>query len=242
MNTTPRNKETLDAILAEIPAAFNVNFEPLEADGQTLDVLAVTNMRELLDGMIRSRSIHDPVRDLPLWAKVWPASFVLGRFLRKFSPEGKTMLELGCGVGVCSLLAARHGFKKIYASDTNAEALLFTRANVVQNNLDDVIETIRLDIGKGGADERFAAGLDVIAASEILYLDDLWRPALKFIDRHLKPGGQAFFCTDLARSKPRFQKLAAQKFSVREGKIGVKSRDEEGEQRRVFSLLILEKK
>ena len=81
-----------------------------------------------------------------------------------------------------------------------------------------------------------------MAASEILYLDDLHRPLLKFVDRHLAPGGKALFCTDLARAKPHFTKLAAKSFKLTEGRIGVKSRDEDGEeQRRIYSILILER-
>lgn len=239
--TAPHAETSLDVILAQISRTFNVAFEPLEADGQTLEILSITNMRERLDHLIATNAIRDPLKDLPLWAKVWPASFVLGRFLRKFEPEGKTMLELGAGCGVCSLLAARHGFKKIYATDVNRDALKFAEANILRNDLSDVIEARFLDVAVGGRDERFAPGVDVIVASELLYLDDLHRPLLKFVDRHLKPGGQAFFCSDLARAKPRFQKLAAEKFSTREGKIGVKISGENGAERRVFSVLILEK-
>ena len=52
-----------------------------------------------------------------------------------------------------------------------------------------------------GRDPRFAGGFDLMAASEILYLDALHRPLVKFVDRHLAPGGKALFCTDMARAK-----------------------------------------
>ena len=40
-----------------------------------------------LDGMLARKAIRDPLKDLPLWAKVWPASFVLGRYLRLVDTE-----------------------------------------------------------------------------------------------------------------------------------------------------------
>ena len=168
---------------------------------------------------------------------------MLGRFLRKLEPEGKTMLELGGGCGVLSLVASRYGFRHIVTSDIVNDALQFARANVLHNKLQDLIDVCYLDVSRPGKDERFPEGFDRIVASELLYLDDLHRPLLKFVDRHLAPGGKAVFCTDMARAKPHFAKLAAKTFQVQEGHIGVKSQDADGkEQRRIYVLHILERK
>ncbi len=221
---------------------FDTHFEKLDVDGQALEVLSISNMPAHLDRLLAANAIHDPLRDLPLWAKIWPASFVLGRFLRKYEPAGKSLLELGAGMGICSLIAARYGFARIVATDINEDALDFARANVLRNNLQETVSVATLDVAAGGTNPRFK-GFDFIAASELLYIDDLHRPLLKFIGRHLARGGKAFLCSDLAREKPRFRKLASQDFSVSEGRIGVKSQDEDGqEQRRIFSMMILERK
>lgn len=232
----------LDRLLAEIRTRFAVDFEPLQVDDGTLDVLTVRDMPRHLDALLRRGAITDPLRDLPLWAKVWPGSFVLGRFLRTQEPKGKRLLEIGAGCAICSMVAARYGFAHIVASDNVPEALSFARANVLRNHLEDRIEVRHLDVTTPGKDARFPEGFHIIAASELLYLDDLHRPLLKFLDRHLAPGGKALFCTDLARAKPRFARLAAKSFVVQEGKIGVKSRDADGEeQRRIYSICILER-
>ncbi|MBD5627607.1 MAG: methyltransferase domain-containing protein [Desulfovibrio sp.] len=241
-SSAPASQNELDGLLADIRKTFDADFEPLEVDDGTLDVLTVRDMPRHLDNLLRRGAIHDPMRDLPLWAKVWPGSFVLGRFLRTQEPEGKRLLEIGAGCAICSMVAARYGFAHIVASDNVADALAFARANVLKNHLEDRIEVRHLDVTTPGQDARFPGGFDIIAASELLYLDDLHRPLLKFLERHLAPGGKALFCTDLARAKPRFAKLAAKSFNVQEGKIGVKSRDEDGaEQRRIYSVCILER-
>lgn len=238
----PADAAELAALLESIRADFEVGFEPLHVDENPLQVLSIRNMSAHLDKLLRRHAIHDPLKDLPLWAKVWPGSFVLGRLLRKYDPQGKTLLELGAGCGVLSLVAARYGFARVVASDVVEEALRFARANVLRNALADRIETARLDVTAPGRDPRYAGGFDIIAASEILYLDDLHRPLVKFVDRHLAPGGKAFFCTDVARAKPHFAKVAAKTFKITEGRIGVKSQDENGEeQRRLYSILILER-
>lgn len=234
--------EDLDSLLADIRTTFDVDFEPLHVDDTPLEVLSIRNMRSHLDKLLQRKAIRDPLKDLPLWAKIWPGSFVLGRLLRKYEPEGKTLLELGAGCGVLSLVAARYGFARIVLSDIEEDALRFARANVLRNGLQDQVEVRFVDVSAPGKDPRFPQGFDLIAASEILYLDDLHRPLLKFVDRHLAPGGKALFCTDLARTKPHFAKLAARSFKLAQGRIGVTSRDEDGEeQRRLYSILILER-
>lgn len=234
--------EDLDSLLADIRTTFDVDFEPLHVDDTPLEVLSIRNMRSHLDKLLQRKAIRDPLKDLPLWAKIWPGSFVLGRLLRKYEPEGKTLLELGAGCGVLSLVAARYGFARIVLSDIEEDALRFARANVLRNGLQDQVEVRFVDVSAPGKDPRFPQGFDLIAASEILYLDDLHRPLLKFVDRHLAPDGKALFCTDLARTKPHFAKLAARSFKLAQGRIGVTSRDEDGEeQRRLYSILILER-
>lgn len=234
--------EALDTLLAAIRRTFDVDFEPLQVDGDTLQVLTIHNMQAHLDNLLHTRAIRNPLKDLPLWAKVWPGSFVLGRLLRNYEPEGKTLLELGAGCGILSLIAARYGFSRIVLSDVVEDALRFARANVLRNHLGDRVEVCHVDVTAPGKDPRFSQGFDLIAASEILYLDELHGPLLKFTARHLAPGGKALFCTDMARAKPHFAKLAARSFKVSEGRVGVKSKDEDGrEQRRLYTILILER-
>lgn len=227
----------LQNTLAAITARFDVDFEPLDVDGNPLHILAVRNMTQHLDRLIAEKRVKDPLKDLPLWAKVWPAALVLGRFLRRLEPEGKTLLEVGAGCGVAGCIASRYGFASVCVSDIVEDALLFARANALRNSLP--VEVRRVDITGTRLDTRF----DRIAAAELLYLEDLHRPLIKFMLRHLAPGGKAVLCTDMARHKPRFFKLAARDFTITEHRVGVRSADESGaEERRVYALHILEPK
>ncbi len=234
--------QNLDEILSKIEQKFSVSFEALDIDKDPIHVLSINNMKKHLDGLIAKKSIHDPLKDLPLWTKIWPASFVLGRFLRKLEPEGKTLLELGAGCGTTSIIASRYGFSKVQVTDNVDDALLFARANIIKNSLEHVAAVRRVDIKDSRAslnDARF----DIIAASEILYLEDLHRPLIKCIQRHLAKDGKAVICTDMARRRPRFVKQAAKVFNVTEHLVGVRSTDaNDKEERRVYALHILEHK
>lgn len=243
LSSTTQTDPALGQLIEKIGKTFDVDFEPLQVDNATLDTLNIRNMKSHLDRLVQSGAVHNPLRDLPLWARVWPSSFVLGRFLRNMEPQGKSLLEIGCGMGICGLVASQYGFASIVMGDVSREALDFARANVLRNGLEERLKVRYLDVANSSANGDFSSRFDIIAASEILYLDELHRPLLKFLNRHLKKGGKALFCTDLARVKPRFQKLASQNFHIQEGNLRVKNTGETGEEeKRVYNILILEQK
>ena len=233
----------LPKLLEEIGKSFTVAFEPLDIEDTHFEILAIQNMREHLDSMLARKAIKNPLHDLPLWAKVWSGSFVLGRLLRKYQPEGRTLLELGGGCGILSLVASRYGFASIVTSDINEGALRFARANVLHNHLEELIRVVRLDVSLPVNEHDSFPSFDLIAASELLYLEELHRPLLKFLGRHLKAGGTALFCTDYARRQPHFAKLAAKYFQCQDGHIGVRAKNVEGEEeRRLYTITILQHK
>jgi len=229
----------LEMLLDSIREKFDAHFEELVVDDQSLHLLSVSNMQSHLDALLDRRLIKNPLKDLPLWAKVWPASLVLGRFVRRLDPQGKSLLEIGAGCGAGGLIAARYNVSRVLLSDINEDALLFAKANVLKNRLTDTVGVCRVDVCTTRMEECF----DLILASEILYLEELHRPILKFLLHHLAPGGKAVFCTDMARGQKRFFKLAARDFFVQEHTIGVRSTNDEGrEERRAYALHLLEPK
>lgn len=230
----------LELLLKEISKKFKINFESLDIDGCSLDVLNIENMPQYINNLMAKHSIRAPLKDLPLWAKIWPASFVLGRFLRKFDTKDKSLIELGAGMGICAMIASSYQFDHILATDINQDALNFARTNILKNNLYKKIQVKYLDVHNPNLESK---KFDFICASELLYLNELHRPLLKFIDSYLADYGKAVFCIDLARNKPDFTKLANKKFKVQQGNIGVKSKDEASIiQRYIYQLSILEKK
>lgn len=223
----------------EIPAAFETAFETLNVDGKALKLLQVTNMPAHIDRLLGQNAVKNPLTDLPLWAKVWPAALVLGRFLRNYDIARKTMLELGAGTGACSLVASNYGFSSITVTDVNEDALQFARANIAANGLEERLTVRKLDVTQPGL--SLPQKYDFICASELLYLENLHRPLLNFIGRNLAQGGRAFFCVDLCRQNRHFEKMAAKDFTLQSGCVGLKSNGGE-EKRAIYKILILEAK
>ena len=62
----------------------------------------------------------------PYGAKLWPAAVAVAREIAQLPLEGKSVLELGCGNGLCSLAAAASGAASVLATDLSADALGLT--------------------------------------------------------------------------------------------------------------------
>ena len=75
-------------------------------------------------------SEKDYVKDerLPYWADLWPSAIVLAEWFGGEAGNGRTMLELGCGLGLVTLAAMRAGFD-VTAADYYEDSLRFTEAN-----------------------------------------------------------------------------------------------------------------
>jgi predicted nicotinamide N-methyase len=144
--------------------------------------------------LFRPRSADDLISEedfdcngrLPYWADVWPSSIVLAERVAAETSGGRTLLELGCGIGLVAVTAASTGFE-VTATDYYAEALEFARLNARHN--EQAISSARLvdwrdfpgDLGR----------FDLVVASDVLYE----RPSVALVAaalaKSLSPTGQA---------------------------------------------------
>ncbi len=118
---------TGDGLVRELQTRFVTTTVDVGVGDETLSILKPRNSDDLI-------SEADYVRDerLPYWADVWPSSVILAKRLAKDAGNGRSFLELGCGLGIVSITAMRSGFE-VLASDYYDDALRFTRANAWRN-------------------------------------------------------------------------------------------------------------
>ena len=67
----------------------------------------------------------------------------------KESVKGKTVLDIGCGTGILSLLAIKHGAKHVYAIDGDKKCVNYTNELAKKNNVSDkitVLHNISFDV------------------------------------------------------------------------------------------------
>ena len=102
----------------------------------------------------------------PYWSVLWRSGVAVARELAAEELGGRRVIELGCGLGLPSLAAARAG-AEVLATDTDPEALALLERNAGANG-------IRLEVVQ--ADWHFPDALvelapfDLAIGSDIIYL------------------------------------------------------------------------
>ena len=102
---------------------------------------------------------------LPYWAELWSSAVALAHDVSLRSLRGKPTLELGCGLGLPSIAAARAG-GHVLATDWSAEAVQATAANAERNGVE--VETLRCSWAEPGAIVA-RAPWPLVLASDVLY-------------------------------------------------------------------------
>jgi predicted nicotinamide N-methyase len=102
---------------------------------------------------------------MPYWAELWPSGRALARRLAGRALRGARVVELGCGLGLPSLAAARSG-ARVLATDWSQAALDLLERNAAANGVG--LRTARVDWREPEAlvDE---APFALVLAADVLY-------------------------------------------------------------------------
>lgn len=97
---------------------------------------------------------------LPYWAELWPAASALAEALPA-DLRGLRVVELGCGLGVPSLVAAYRG-AEVVATDWAVDAIDLLRTNAERNGI-----TLQANVWDWR--EPWAERFDLALAADVLY-------------------------------------------------------------------------
>lgn len=100
----------------------------------------------------------------PIFGIVWPAGIALAQKMNQFAVAGKSILEVGCGIGLCSLVLQRRG-ANITASDYHPLAEEFLRFNTDLNGL----PPIKFHNAPWAGPNPDLGRFDLIVGSDLLY-------------------------------------------------------------------------
>jgi len=109
--------------------------------------------------------------------RIWTGSLMLLSYLLKASKvDGKVVIELGCGSGVCSIgLSKLSSPSKILATDGDERSLDFLKGNIDRNGCEGAIEWVYHRWGEGGLEGEEGDGL-IVVAGDVLYKQSLLSP------------------------------------------------------------------
>jgi predicted nicotinamide N-methyase len=155
-----------------------------------IELLAPASPDELLnEPAVLQRFEQDEY--MPYWAHVWPAACMLAEFIlaEDPAPEGGRALEIGSGLGLVAIAAAKAGWQ-VTCSDYDADALDFAQHNAGRNGVTlagfEVLDWRRPILGQ----RRF----DRLLAADVLYEVRNHSPIVELIAASLAPGGAAMIC------------------------------------------------
>jgi predicted nicotinamide N-methyase len=133
---------------------LTLSSERLQFGAVELDLLRPASAEALID----EEAFADD-EFLPYWAELWPAARALASALPDVT--GVRVVELGCGLGLPSLVAAARG-AEVTATDWAADAIELLRRNAARNRL-----TLRAEVRdwREPWEERF----DLALAADVLY-------------------------------------------------------------------------
>ena len=149
-------------------------------------------------------------RPVPYWARPWPSGLALARALAAEPPRPTAggplrVLELGCGLGAPSIVAARAG-ARVTATDGAPDAVAFAAHALALNEVD--ADVAHVDWATHGDALAARGPFDLVLAADVLYTRANVAAAVRLWPRLVAPGG-ALWLADPQRAGARDALAAA---------------------------------
>jgi predicted nicotinamide N-methyase len=177
--------EQLETLLGEAPPAAYTDalLERVDA-GSGVELLRVRPRS--FDDVREAQALLGPGRPTPYWASAWPSGYALLRAVTAAgSLAGRCVVELGCGLGMPSVAAARAG-AEVLASDVAPEAVVYAAHNLAVND-------VRGEVAVADwADLADLGPWDVVLGADVLYTKANAASLARLLPRLVAPGGEAW--------------------------------------------------
>jgi predicted nicotinamide N-methyase len=169
--------------------------------------VAVRHPRDGLDLLDEEAFERDQF--LPYWADLWPSAVALADVVARRPPAGRRVLELGCGIGLPGIVAARGGAADVLLADWSADAIAFAADNAERNGV-----RVRTVVASWESPEPLAldGGWDLVLASDVLYEERNVLPLLEALDALVGPDGEVWVTDPRRRHTPAFLELAGEQW------------------------------
>jgi predicted nicotinamide N-methyase len=137
-----------------------------------------------------------------LFGQAWPAGQLLAQAMHRFDIDGKRILELGCGIGLASLVLQRRG-ADVVASDVHPLAESFLAYNAALNGL----PAVHYRHLRWHEPLPTLGHFDVMIASDVLYERDQADLLCAVVERHAYPAAEVVVTDPGRGNSARFARL-----------------------------------
>lgn len=158
---------------------YHVKFETFAIGGDDYTIRSLQDRQQFHDPEGTAEGMGISSATWSLFGTVWPSGLILADIMSTYDLDGLTVLEVGCGLGIASLIANARGASHT-ASDYHPLADEFLQENNRLNNL----PPQRFERSDWAETTSALGRFDLIIGSDLLYEPD--HPGLlsRFIDLH----------------------------------------------------------
>jgi len=151
------------------------------------------------EALLRDAEAPEP----PYWLHLWTGSRALARTVAERGGwQGLRVADVGCGLGLAGLVAARLGGRVVFVDHIH-DALRLARANAVANGCDAV--AVQTDALRPGLRGRF----DAVLLADVTYDPALQEALAAFLAEHLTTTGFALCAESVRNRDPGFHRACA---------------------------------
>lgn len=159
--------------------SLRFRYQTIEFDDVDIHIRTLRDKQQFRDPNGVSEALGISSAMWPLFGVVWASGEILAHLMADFDIAGKRILEVGCGIGLASLVL-NHRLADITATDHHPEAQEFLQRNARLND-DRQIPFVRT--GWDEADSGLGR-FDLIIGSDLLYETEQVESLANFIDHH----------------------------------------------------------
>lgn len=162
------------------------------------------------ESLLDERAFEEEDEFLPYWAELWPSALGLARALDGRALHGARVVELGCGLGLPSIVAALGG-GRVTATDWSADAVGFAARNAAHNGVEIATAVVAWERPESLlSDGRWP----FVIGSDLLYEARNVPTLLALLPQLVEPHGQIWIADPGRAPCADFLERAAEHFSV----------------------------
>lgn len=184
-------------------SSLRVRYQTIEFGDNDIHVCTLRDRQQFSDsGSAEAEKVGVSPASWPLFGVIWDSSQILAQLMCDYDIEGKRILDVGCGIGLTSLMLNQR-LADITATDYNPEAGVFLEKNVALNN-GRPLPFVQAD----WADDNSELGeFDLIIGSDLLYEPDHVTLLSNFIHKHAKADCEIIIVDPGRGNHARFSKV-----------------------------------
>lgn len=161
---------------------YDTHIRTLDFGGLAYRIRSLVDTQQFSDPDRSAERLGISPAQWSLFGHVWPCGRLLADTMADYAIDGRRVLEIGCGLGLASLVLHRRG-ADVTASDCHPLAEVFLAYNAALNAL----TAVRYRMLPWALEHQALGRFDLIIGSDVLYERGQAELLAAFLARHAKP-------------------------------------------------------